>query len=68
MFPCVLRDGVVMLDPRELGEDGVVAVYDGIMLDRQLPDVRVSYRIEEISLLRFGRSGGGDRPPNRRFS
>ena len=37
MFPSVLCYGVVLLDPRELGEDAVVAVYDGVMLDRQRP-------------------------------
>ena len=39
MFPSVLRYGVVLLYPRELGEDAVVAVYDGVMLDRQRPDL-----------------------------
>ena len=45
MFPSVLRYGVVLLYPRELGEDAVVAVYDGVMLDRQRPDVGVGYCI-----------------------
>ena len=48
-FPSVLRYGVVLLDPRELGEDAVVAVYDGVMLDRQRPDVGVGYRIGPVA-------------------
>ena len=49
MYPSVLRYGVVLLDPRELGEDAVVTVYDGIMLDRQRPDVGVGYRIGPVA-------------------
>ena len=47
--PSVLRYGVVLLDPRELGEDAVVAVYDGVMLDRQRADVGVGYRIGPVA-------------------